>query len=50
MDQPAQMTKMTSMEHDSIFALATPADEEAKGGAGTAMVVDVGDRAAPFPR
>ena len=30
-DQLAQMTKMTSTEHDSIFALVTPLDEEAKG-------------------
>ena len=50
MDQLAQMTKMTSTEHDSIFALATPVDEKAKDGTGTAMVTDLGNRVVPVPR
>ena len=50
MDQLAQMTKMTSTEHDSIFALVTLVDEEAKDDAGASMVTDLGDRVAPFPR
>ena len=49
MHQLAQMTKMTSTEHDSIFALVTPVDEEAKDGAGTAMVTDLGGGMVPFP-
>jgi hypothetical protein len=50
MYQLAQMTQITSMEHDSIFALGGSFDEEAKDGAGTAMVTDLGDRVVPFPR
>ena len=48
--QLAQLTKITNTEHDAIFALDAPADEGAEGGAGAAMVTDLGDRVAPFPR
>ena len=48
MDQLAQMTKMTNTEHDSMFALVKPVDEEAKDGAGTAIVTVLGDRVVPF--
>ena len=49
MGQLAQMMKMTSTEHDSIFSLDKFVDEGAEDGAGTAMVTDLGDRVVPFP-
>ena len=50
MYQLAHMTKITSTEHDSIFALDALVDEGAEDGAGAAMVTDLGDSVAPFPR
>ena len=48
--QLAQMTKITSMEQDSIFAPDAPVEEGAEDSAAAAMVTDLGDRVVPFPR
>ena len=41
MYQLAQMTKITSTEHDSIFALDAPVDKGAEDGARAAMVTNL---------
>ena len=50
MHQLLQMTKITTAEHDAIFALDTAMDDGAEDGAGAAMVHDLGDKVVPFPR
>ena len=50
MYQMAQMSKMTTTEHENLFALDTAMDEGAEDGAGAAMVADLGDKVVPFPR
>ena len=50
MYQLAQMTQITNIEHDVIFALDAPVNEGAEDGAGAAIVTDLGGRVAPFPR
>ena len=49
MYQLAQMSTITTTEHEAIFALDTAIDEGAEDGAGAAMVNDLGDIVVPFP-
>ena len=50
MYQWTQMPKVTTTEHDAIFALDTAIDEGEDDGSGAAMVNDLGDKVVPFPR
>ena len=50
MYQLAQMPRITTAEHEAIFALDTAVDEGAEDGAGAAMVTDLGEKVVPFPR
>ena len=50
MYQFSQMTRVTVLEHDNVFAEDMALPEEGEDGSGAAMISDLGDKVVAFPR